>query len=1135
MQLFCLVSQLHEIADSNDVRNDFANENFNKLIEMSRRILYPSPDLPITKSFGLTKESPPFEPKTYKNLTNLTFVQDLQRFCTKNYINALLTILHERLNLLPFDELIIVRFRFNFDIFSSLNQIFMQAFDKVIIEKIDVNPVETIGMLSLCEKKHEQLIQSYLKQKLDSLDKPDWVSFFLSSKFILPMLWCHLKSLREKKGIHLIESKYEEVFLKKFNDTILSTVKKTILGEEKIGSIKLLNGNVSRVSELIGLAVENKLCDRETQDSFTHLLQLRIKEIEAFSSYRNSISAFVQFSASFKSLVLSEWQSSLKHTSRIDDLRLNEVCQVSKVKKQEVFSYSPKITFFTQINSNEIKKINDTINLDRLKCILFDEYFEEACKQVMEGTGITALNEDLVLHQVQPLVFAKWRAMATSIEQDKLKLIRINEILSNSFDGNYKKLSAELIYICKYHKIRDLDEKIQQIKRYGRFRTSIEAANLAETIRIGSNLTKKFKEIEDLLNVGSEVFKEWTLSRMDRKIETSIEGLVKLSSEERIECLSAFSKSNHLIDWLRQNTKDLKELKILVDLVSITRPSETSSNKDLLAKTLKEAGTAFAPLIYNLKPDSSFTDFIRLCDIVWENLKNNTKIAAKLVAVKDDITTLENIKKKRGNVELSSINQAKQFNEKGVYQIGLKGDGSVTSGIELEIELEVERIIGNDAVVKKDKVRKIYNFAKLKELQSVLMLVAKKGENEEDDSRTLEYFNEVFNMTIRLSDILVKLSSSGCSLFDRFNIKLFCDVEGKRVRGMSGTLHADLEGMAVNNIQDDTLDAAKKMNTFMESCYDVWQSHLASVRAKYHSINYFTVAQIIQLRNSIAKLVFNRDESMWITTTTLLHVLNNSLTPKSLVDAFRQSKPIYSDALANNKSINQENAESVISEIARSNNFKESLVRKAVDMLGLKSLEKIVDFCVRNDGFNEDEEEEVSRADFQQTLQHIWKMFVKKQNSPSEAFVNIEQLAVLLELLDEKRNLVNRRAPGYLTNRGAPNLIICKPHEQMSVALSIYAESFDQPLPESDEALFCNTQTSAEEVENFFRVAFKSSGKRIFLLLNIQELSYSSASRVEKFLNANANASPDYVLVCIACHSQCLLASALFKFKVCYL
>ena len=73
---------------------------------------------------------------------------------------------------------------------------------------------------------------------------------------------------------------------------------------------------------------------------------------------------------------------------------------------------------------------------------------------------------------------------------------------------------------------------------------------------------------------------------MNLKLEPSIEGIVKLSSEERIECVSSFSKSNHLIDWLRQNTKDLNELKILVDLVSITRPSETRSNKDLLAKTL---------------------------------------------------------------------------------------------------------------------------------------------------------------------------------------------------------------------------------------------------------------------------------------------------------------------------------------------------------------------------------------------------------------------------------------------------------------------------------------------------------------------------------------------------------------------
>ena len=55
------------------------------------------------------------------------------------------------------------------------------------------------------------------------------------------------------------------------------------------------------------------------------------------------------------------------------------------------------------------------------------------------------------------------------------------------------------------------------------------------------------------------------------------------------------------------------------------------------------------------------------------------------------------------------------------------------------------------------------------------------------------------NMTIKMTDKLVKLSSSECSLFDRFNI----DVEGKRVRSMSGTLHTDLNGVFAKNIQDD--------------------------------------------------------------------------------------------------------------------------------------------------------------------------------------------------------------------------------------------------------------------------------------------------------------------------------------------
>lgn len=75
------------------------------------------------------------------------------------------------------------------------------------------------------------------------------------------------------------------------------------------------------------------------------------------------------------------------------------------------------------------------------------------------------------------------------------------------------------------------------------------------------------------------------------------------------------------------------------------------------------------------------------------------------------------------------------------------------------------------------------------------------------------------------------------------------------------------------------------------------------------------------------------------------------------------------------------------------------------------------------------------------------------------------------------------------------------------------------------------------QVENFFRIAFRSDGKKIYTLVNIQELTYENSNKVEKFLSSknNLNQSDNYVMVCICSTDRfeySLLASLLVKNKV---
>lgn len=144
---------------------------------------------------------------------------------------------------------------------------------------------------------------------------------------------------------------------------------------------------------------------------------------------------------------------------------------------------------------------------------------------------------------------------------------------------------------------------------------------------------------------------------------------------------------------------------------------------------------------------------------------------------------------------------------------------------------------------------------------------------------------------------------------------------------------------------------------------------------------------------------------------------------------------------------------------------------------------------------------------FVEKLDHVFSEFmrIEKGEKESNCSFTLEQLAIYLEKLKALTDAMylNTRArdiPGYLVHRGRPNLVVCPRIDQIPIALSIYASSPKQPLPSNDECLFCSNETISEEVENFFRIAFKSNGESIYTILGLQELRYDTLLQVITYL-----------------------------------
>ncbi len=532
--------------------------------------------------------------------------------------------------------------------------------------------------------------------------------------------------------------------------------------------------------------------------------------------------------------------------------------------------------------------------------------------------------------------------------------------------------------------------------------------------------------------------------------------------------------------------------------------------------------------------------------------------------------------------------------------------------IQLEGELEIDTIVeSGQQKIKKNKELKKYSYENLNELKSVLMLVASKSDGNNYDTSTntsrdtlnesenLEYFIDLFDSVVHLTEILVKLVDSGCWLFDSILIKIQCDILNKYKDTSRSVLQIELNSNFANFntllnfgnsssssapsiFSDETsIDSLKKLTRFMELSLQIWLNHIETIRNEFNLINLFTIKQIIYIKFYLNHNIFplNHQNNNVIGQNGLsfeqfknfVHNLNANVTDTTINEAYELSikshKQIKESKKRNAITKNSSKQEDFILKFANDNNFSKKVVRSAVKQIGITSTEDLFNYCLNNDDFADQDDAEIedlsqsfdsmmdvetnvnesidphrilNERDVVEKMRLVFEKFIQDEMGLNNSYLTLEHLALILELLHDKNaNNFERKIPGFLTYRGQPNLVMCSTRNQIEIVLSIYASSFDCPLPTNDEVLFCHSQTTNEQVENFIRIACKSNGRKIFTILNIQELSYENTIKIEKFLSTNTNVkhTNDYVLVFVCCadkqeSQQSILASLLNKNRI---
>lgn len=891
--------------------------------------------------------------------------------------------------------------------------------------------------------------------------------------------------------------------------------------EKSFEVYKIVNQSYTSLIRLTGVQLT-------TLDQFKQLVSVRVKEVNMFEHYRVNLAKFLLFCAEFRHIDTSALTRQIEFLNSQTKLELmlclNQVCEsisasTALTASFRINDYQPIIVYFEGVRSEFLSVVQKINKLDLRYCVVFKDYFNQASTQLLQSDADCKINLGKLIEKSWRQSHERWMQIARSVESGQVKLIDLDQFTKTYFGNDFAKFCNEFIYINSYFQIKDRDLRNNQIILYNKFKMSYSAAVEIDKIHKRLKLHTEFVELNDLLSIKSAEFNQWSLSKMDSRIQETVKVLEKINDQDKLRCLNAYTESLNLVEWLRGNAPTLSELKFLVDLASMSSSTsnDTSLDKAVFAKTLKEAGTAFAALIYELNVEkTSFYEFMNLCERVCSHLESDRSIAQKLLGVKDKVDLLEEIKKKKGNVELSSLEAAKDINQKGMYRIRLD-----QRPVGTEESIQISDLISLE--VKTASSSTVYKYENLRELQNILMLIAPRRARSEstenamqvdtaestsldDESATLEYFIELFSNVNRLAEVYLRLLRDGCIFFDSFDVKIHSDITGQRLNvDKLPVLEISLynNNIEIKDTTSPTLVSIGLLCSLMEHTLASWTSHVASLRDQYVSLNYFCLKQIRFLLINLS-VAIRKSSTLGEYETRMI---------ESFMSIFGQD-------------IN------LTQIVAASESIKSDKTIKAIEMNGVVPYKSASDTKL--------EREFVDK----------WTSYLKEQDqieSKKETdLMTLKHLSLLLtKLYNESQeietNRIVRVVPGYLSHPGEPNLIVCPSREQISIVLSMYAMTPSQPLPQQDEVLFCTQQTTSEQIQNFLRVVFNSetNHKKIYAMMNIQDLVYEVASDTEKFLESSSpsvvNKSDSYVLV-MTCteekHSQSLLATLYSKNRI---
>ncbi|KAM6344814.1 E3 ubiquitin-protein ligase RNF213 isoform 2-T4 [Alca torda] len=623
---------------------------------------------------------------------------------------------------------------------------------------------------------------------------------------------------------------------------------------------------------------DKELLQRELKE----LLQRRQEEVTLLRKEKKAIGTFLSMCRKVQASVkVDVGEVEFQHLEDLCIKRLNTVVNVERRPLQTYYSLSPKLKEFAQ----KMHSFKDSL--------IFQQFWKEAAQKAGEkyessGEEYESLGEEyesseeddstvpaLDLHNVfSNLIypcFVNYERLYDDLRSGSLTLAAVDTIFQE-FANHPEDIKTELNTICELApwENRDwVDQRFQQIQQYHEMHLTFDAAKIIANVKEILNLSGDFSVLENLLDI-TEKLESYKTQKLDSISPELMHAkrLLQGMTVNRRGCLRELAQQKEFVCWVREALKDINELKVFVDLASISA-GENDMDVDRVA-CFHDTVHGYSSLLYELRQESGFEDFMRCLMKLWRALDSDENLPKKLRASAQHLEWLKTVKESHGSVELSSLSLAAAINSRGIYVVRAPADGQKVS-LDNVLRFTLPGSSGDNEASWK------YSLAELRELQNKLMLMSAKGEQ----GLEVEKFSEIFSNVQRLAQVFIDLYSAGNILFRSWLAHVHCSPK----RDSCVLIDFSLGLIPVLEGQGDMASVLPGLCKTMESFLERWKSFMYEKRFQHFYLNYYTAEQLVYLCTELGQGTPSQEALM------MLSFLKHNCTKQDILRASRSEVP----------------------------------------------------------------------------------------------------------------------------------------------------------------------------------------------------------------------------------------------------